>query len=116
MAGMSFFSPSGHNPGKTIALKPFEERAMHIHASQMNMNATSLYSAAGAEKAAAAQRAADIRRKLMKSASDIEGVPSPDEAFMIGQWMDSRHSQVESPDQNNAQYHAGASGKVPDFG
>jgi hypothetical protein len=85
---------------------------MHIHASSMNMNSASLYSAAGAEKAAAEQRAADIRRKLMKSASDIEGVPSPDEAFMIGQWMDSRHSQVESADQ----YHASASGKVPDFG
>ena len=89
---------------------------MHIHASSMNMNSASLYSAAGAEKAAAAQRAADLRRKLMKSASDIEGISSPDEAFMIGQWMDSRHSQVESPDQNYAQYHANASSKVPDFG
>jgi len=85
---------------------------MHIHASQMNMNSASLYSAAGAEKAAAAQRAADVRKKLMKSASDIECVSSPDEAFMIGQWMDSRHSQVESADE----YHASASGKVLDFG
>jgi hypothetical protein len=31
---------------------------------------------------------------------------------MLGQWMDSRHSQVESEDQ----YHASASGKDPDFG
>ncbi len=85
---------------------------MHIHASQMNMNAASLYSAAGAEKAAAAKRAADVRKKLMKSASDIEGVASPDEAFMIGQWIDSRHSQVESAEQ----YHEDTSGKVPDFG
>jgi hypothetical protein len=89
-----------------------EEGAMHIHANQMNMNSASLYSAAGAENAAAAQRAADVRRKLMKSASDIEGVASPDEAFMIGQWTDSRHSQVQSDDQ----YHASASGKDPDFG
>jgi hypothetical protein len=85
---------------------------MHIHATQMNMNSASLYSAAGAEKAAAAQRANDVRRKLMKSAADIEGVSSPDEAFMIGQWMDSRHSQAESADQ----YHTAASGKVPDLG
>jgi hypothetical protein len=77
----------------------------------MNLNAVNPYSAA-AEKAAAAQRAADVRKKLMKSASDIDGVSSPDETFMIGQWMDSRHSQVESEDQ----YHASASGKDPDFG
>jgi len=87
---------------------------MHIHASSMNMNSSSLYSAAGAEKAAAAQRAADVRRKLMKSASDIEGVPSPDEAFMIGQWMDPQHSQIQNPAQSEDQYHA--AGKVPDFG
>ena len=62
----------------------------------MNMNSASLYSAAGAEKAAAAQRAADVRKKLLKSASDIEGASSPEEAFMIGQWTDSRHSQVKA--------------------
>jgi hypothetical protein len=77
----------------------------------MNLNAVNPYSAA-AEKAAAAQRAADVRKKLMKSAADIEGTASPEEAFMLGQWMDSRHSQVESEDQ----YHASASGKDPDFG
>jgi len=85
---------------------------MHIHATQMNMNSASLYSAAGAEKAAAAQRAADVRRKLVKSASDIEGAPSPDEAFLIGQWIDSRHSQVESAEQ----YHVATSGKDSDLG
>jgi hypothetical protein len=85
---------------------------MHIHATQMNMNSASLYSAAGAEKAAAAQRAADVRKKLMKSASGIEGASSPEEAFMIGQWTDSRHSQVESADQ----YHTAASGRDSDFG
>ena len=84
---------------------------MRIHGHRMNLNAVNPYSAA-AEKAAAAQRAADVRKKLMKSAADIEGTASPEEAFMLGQWMDSRHSQVESEDQ----YHASASGKDPDFG
>jgi hypothetical protein len=109
---MSFFSFARQNPGSTIALPMHEGGTMHIHATQMNMNSASLYSAAAAEKAAAAQRAADVRKKLMKSASDIEGVSSPDEAFLIRQWVDSRHSQVESADE----YHASASGKVPDFG
>jgi hypothetical protein len=109
---ISFFLPSSRNPGTPIALPSLKERAMHIHASNMNMNSASLYSAAAAEKAAAAQRAADVRKKLMKSASDIEGVSSPDEAYMIGQWMDSRHSQVLGEDE----YHTVASGKDPDFG
>jgi hypothetical protein len=109
---MSFLPSALQNFGAAIALPLHEGGMMHIHATQMNMNSACLYSAAGAEKAAAAQRAADVRKKLMKSASDIEGASSPEEAFMISQWTDSRHSQVESADQ----YHAGASGKVPDFG
>jgi hypothetical protein len=109
---MSFFSSARQNSGSAIALPLHEGGAMHIHATQMNMNSASLYSAAAAEKAAAAQRAADVRKKLMKSASDIEGVSNPDEAFLIGQWTDSRHSQVESADQ----YHTAASGRDADFG
>jgi hypothetical protein len=83
---------------------------MHIHGSQMNMNSIRLSSAGAAEKAAAAQRAADVRKKLMKSASDIEGVSSPEEAFMIGHWMNSS----QSPSLGEDEYHA--RGKDPDLG
>ncbi len=108
---MSFLSSFRPNPGTAIALPP-QEAEMHIHASQMDPNSASPYSSAAAEKAASAQRAADVRRKLMKSASDIEGVSSPEEANMIGQWMDARHSQVLTGDE----YHSTVSGKDPDFG
>ena len=74
---------------------------MHIHGSQMNPNTVNPYSAA-AEKAVARQRAAAVRKKLMKRATDIEGASSPEEAFMVGQWIDSRRSQVQSPIQNDA--------------
>lgn len=84
---------------------------MHIHGNQLNVNAVNPFSAA-AERAAAAQRAADIRKKLVKSASEIEGAATPEESLLIGQWMDSRHSQVQSEEQ----YHASASGKDPEFG
>ncbi len=84
---------------------------MHIHGNQLNVNAVNPFSAA-ADHAAAAQRAADIRKKLVKSASEIEGAASPEESLLIGQWMDSRHSQVQSEEQ----YHASASGKDPEFG
>jgi hypothetical protein len=84
---------------------------MHIHGNQMNINTVNPYSAA-AEKAVAKQRAAAVRKKLMKSARNIEGASSPGEAFMIGRWMDSRYSQSQS----EKQQHASASGKNPDFG
>jgi len=84
---------------------------MHIHGSQTNLNPVNAYSAA-ADKAAAAQHAAYLRRKLTRNAQNIEGAPPPAEGVMIGQWVDSRHSQVESQDQ----YRTSVSGKDPDFG
>jgi hypothetical protein len=65
---------------------------MHIHRSQMNPEARNPYSAA-AEKALAAQRAAAVRKRLTKSAREIDSASTPEEAFMIGRWMDSRYSQ-----------------------
>jgi hypothetical protein len=71
---------------------------MHIHRSQMSPNLGNPYSAA-AEKALAAQRAAAVRKKPMKSAREIEGASNPDVAFMIGRWMDSRHSGPQTGNQ-----------------
>jgi hypothetical protein len=48
----------------------------------------------------------------LRNASEIEGAATPEESLLIGQWMDSRHSQVLSEEQ----YHASASGKDPEFG
>jgi len=85
---------------------------MHIHGNGMNVNAANLYSAAQGERAAAAERAAEVRKKLLKSASGLDAAASPEETLLISQWMDGRHSQVLSGDA----YHAAASGKDPDFG
>jgi hypothetical protein len=78
----------------------------------MAVNPANFYSATMQERAAAAQRAASVRKKLLKSASEIDAAATPEETLLIGQWMDSRHSQVESEDQ----YHTSASGKDSDFG
>jgi hypothetical protein len=77
----------------------------------MAVNAANFYSAIQEERAAA-QRACGVRRKLLRNASEIEGAATPEESLLIGQWMDSRHSQVLSEEQ----YHASASGKAPEFG
>ena len=68
---------------------------MHIRSSQVNIGTVNPYTAA-AEKAVAKQRAGAGRKKLMKSAREIEGASSPDAAFMIGRWMDSRYGQGKS--------------------
>jgi hypothetical protein len=78
----------------------------------MSINAASFYSAAQNEKTAAAQRAADVRKKLLKGASEIQDASTPEEALLIGQWMDSRHSQVQSQDE----YHTTEEGKDSDCG
>jgi hypothetical protein len=75
-----------------------KELTMHIQRSQMNPSLGNPYSAA-AEKALAAQRAAAVRKKLMKNAREIEGASTPEEAFMIGRWTESRHSRPQNENQ-----------------
>jgi hypothetical protein len=78
----------------------------------MSINAANFYTASQNEKADAARRAADVRRKLLKGAAQIEGSATPEETLLISQWIDSRHSQVQS----EKQYHTACSGRDPDFG
>jgi hypothetical protein len=85
---------------------------MHIHGNSMTVNAANFYSANQEERAAAAHRAAGVRKKLIRSASEIEGAATPEETLMISQWMDSRHSQVQSEEQ----YPYNVYGQDPDFG
>jgi hypothetical protein len=66
---------------------------MHIRGNQPNP--INPYAAA-AEKVSAAQRAASIRRKLVKSAGEAETASTPDEVFLATRWMDARPSQSES--------------------
>jgi len=89
---------------------------MHVHGSHMNLNSANLYSAAGAEKAAAASRAAETRKKLLKSAGDLEGVSDLGEGALFGRWMDSAESQPTNQGISEDEFHPGGSGRDPDFG
>jgi hypothetical protein len=84
---------------------------MHIHPAAIGLQPISSY-AAGNERAAAAQRAAETRKRLRESAQSGEVETDPDATLLIGQWLDSRHSQVLPGDE----YHAAAQGKDPDLG
>jgi hypothetical protein len=85
---------------------------MHIHGNSMNMQPINLYTAAEIATTAAAKRAAEVRKRLLKSAQSVASDPDTDATLLIGQWLDSRHSQVLPPDE----YHIAASGKDPEFG
>ncbi len=83
---------------------------MHIHPSAIGLHPINI-SAAGNERAAAAQRAADVRKRLLKAAQSDAPNATPEENLLIGQWLDSRHSQVLPGDS----YHAASEGEDPDF-
>jgi len=89
---------------------------MHIHGNAMSIQAANLYSAAQGERAAAAERAAEVRRKLLKSAAGVETSASPEETLFIGHWMDAGQSQVLNPAQDQDEYHSGSSGRDTTLG
>ena len=84
---------------------------MRTLGNQTNLNPINPYSAA-AEKATAAQRAADVRKKLLRSDGGIDGAASPEEASLIGKWMNATNSQT----QVDVEYHTAGAGRDSDFG
>lgn len=85
---------------------------MHIHGNSMNIQTANFNAVGNSERAAASQKAAEVRKRLLKSAANIDADSDPDATLLVGQWLDSRHSQVLS----EGEYHSAASGKDPDFG
>lgn len=79
---------------------------MHVHNHPMNFNAVDLSSARATEKAASAQRAADVRSQLMRGGMDIEGEANPFESFMIGRDAEGSPRQQQGPKQSRNQSNA----------
>ncbi len=84
---------------------------MHIHPSAIGLHPINTC-AAGNEQSAAARRAAETRKRLLKTAQGATADATPEETLLIGQWLDSRHSQVLPGDE----YHSASQGKDLDFG
>jgi len=96
----------GHLPDR---ISP--EVSMHIHLSGVGMQ--SAYGTANNERTAAAERAAEVRKRLLKAGQSAGTVSDSGDGvtLLIRQWTDSRHSEVLPP----AQYHEAAEGEDPDF-
>jgi hypothetical protein len=64
-----------------------------------------VHSAGAVEKAAAAQRASETRRKLLRGAAQIDGAPDAGEILVVGKWSDDPTGQPQrqsrNPQQNN---------------
>jgi hypothetical protein len=89
---------------------------MHIHGASLAVSAASFHSAQ-LEERAAARRAAETRKRLLKAGESAAAEATPEETLLIRQWMngsatDSRHSQVLAGDE----YHTANSGRDPDLG
>jgi hypothetical protein len=84
---------------------------MHIHDS-VNFNITSVNPAAAAESATSKQRAENVRKRLMASADETDGVTSPDETSFLGQWMNATQNRALDDDE----YHSHTEGRDSDFG
>jgi hypothetical protein len=90
------------------------EAQMHIHGNQMILNAVNPYSAA-AEKAAATQRAAHMRRMRRKRAAEAAGVSGSGATFAPGGWMHSESHSAETAGLDGVVYLPSAAGADLDF-
>jgi hypothetical protein len=107
-----FSCVNSHPPLKVAAFElppQAPEGFMHIHPSAIGLHPINTCSA-GNERAAIAQRAAAVRRRLLKAAQS-PAAATPEENLLIGQWLDSRHSQVLPPDEHDS----ASEGEDPDF-
>jgi hypothetical protein len=71
------------------------EAQMHIHGNQAILNEVNPYSAA-ADKAAAVQRAAHMRRMRRKRAQEAAGASNAGVTYEAGSWMHSEQQSAEA--------------------
>jgi len=66
---------------------------MHIHGLNANNQAANLQSPTNDVRAIAAQRASEVRKRLLQNGQIVEAELSPDRVRMIRQWLDNRNGQ-----------------------
>ncbi len=76
---------------------------MHIHHNPMTSGNAGIHSASAAEKAAAAQRASETRRKLMKSAAKVDGTLDLGEIFRVGKSSEDPGGRSQKHSRNREQ-------------
>lgn len=75
---------------------------MHIHGANTNSSATNLHASGNDVRAVAAQRAAEVRKRLLKSGQSVEAELSPDQVSMVRQWLNNRSGQDKNDDHDSS--------------
>jgi hypothetical protein len=75
-------------------------------------NAGNISSSAAAQSQIARERAEEVRRKLLRSSAEVSGTATPEESFLVGQWMEQRNSLGLDEDT----YFGAGTGRDPDLG
>lgn len=83
---------------------------MHIHPSAIGLHPINTC-AAGNERAAAAERASQVRKRLLKASQSAPAGLTPEANLLVGRWLDSRYSQVLP----GAGYQPASEGEDPGF-
>lgn len=81
---------------------------MHIHGQLPNIQSADFYSIANAARA---QRAAEVRKRLLKVGESVPDGASPEETLLIGNWLQAAPNSVAAEDE----YRAPAEGTEDDF-
>jgi hypothetical protein len=85
---------------------------MHIHGANANTNGANLHSAGDDVRAIAAQRASEVRKRLLKSGQIVEAQLSPDQLLLVRQWLANRNGQGQADNRDPSSSY----GKDPNFG
>jgi hypothetical protein len=79
------------NPRQPACVALLREGVMHIHSAAIGPIST--YAAVN-QRAAAAQRAAEVRKRLLKAAQTAISDASSEEILLVGRWLDSSPGQA----------------------
>jgi hypothetical protein len=85
---------------------------MHVHG--LNPNLLNLYSAVATEKTESAKRAAEVRKKLIAGAAELEGELEPEAIVEEAQEFPAPHQDLENPSPKKKQDANGSENNADD--
>lgn len=88
---------------------------MRTHPNPMAINPTSFSSVNSGEKAAS-DRAAAVRRRLIKGAASLDSMEADDETLLVNYWLQASTGLPPHPAEDDSEYPAASSGKDSNLG
>jgi hypothetical protein len=86
---------------------------MHPHGLSMHINAANFNAISSNARQIAAERAAETRKRLSKSAASLSGAASDEETALIGHWLDPDSDPPNHSSGDETDYQPGSNGNLP---